>query len=155
LGSQAPTRERPNLLQAKSPRTKDTIRTTKLPPHIASTVLIRLTRRHTNKTTLTLLSKQLLHRQSHSHNHSRVLTYYEGSPCETLIQGGAHLNDTEKGGHHIWISSLELQGLNNYQTKDLLLSALAHLWDDNTAQFLGVEKPTTLRQTWHGRSTKP
>jgi hypothetical protein len=44
-----------------------------------------------------------------------------------------HVNDADKGGHHIWLSGLELQGLNNYQAKDLLLSALAHVWDDGNA----------------------
>jgi imidazoleglycerol phosphate dehydratase HisB len=42
--------------------------------------------------------------------------------------------------HHIWIFILELQGLNNYHTKDLPLSAVADLRDDDHAQVRDVEK---------------
>jgi hypothetical protein len=99
--------------------------------HTTGTVLIRLKRRQT--------SKELLHRQSHSHDQSRVLTDHEGTPCETSIHGAHHVNEAGKGSHHIWISSHELQGL-NYHTKDLLLSVLAHLWDDNQTQLPEVQK---------------
>jgi hypothetical protein len=53
---------------------------------------------------------------------------------------GPHLNDTKKGAHHIRTSSPELQVLNNYHIKDILLSAMAHLCDDNTAHLPDVEK---------------
>jgi hypothetical protein len=95
-------------------------------------VLISLNRRQT--------AKEILHRKNYSHDHSMVLTDHEGSPCETSIQGGGHLNGAEKGSHHIWISSPELQGLNDYHIKDLIHSALAHLRDDNQAQLPEVEK---------------
>jgi hypothetical protein len=38
------------------------------------------------------------------------------------------------------MSGFELQGLKTYQAKDLLLSALAHLFDDDDAQLPDVEK---------------
>jgi hypothetical protein len=57
-----------------------------------------------------------------------------------LYLGDPHLNDAEKGGRHIWISSPKLQDLKNYHTKDILPSALAHLWQDNSAQLPDVEK---------------
>jgi hypothetical protein len=50
------------------------------------------------------------------------------------------MNNAKKGGHHIWLSGPELHGLNNYQAKGLLLSALAHLLDDGSAQLPDVEK---------------
>jgi hypothetical protein len=60
------------------------------------------------------------------------------------------LNDAEKGGHPIWLSGPELQGLKNYQTKDLLNSALAHLWDDISAQLPNVVKTlyATIYEAW-------
>jgi hypothetical protein len=60
------------------------------------------------------------------------------------------VNDAEKGGHHIWTSNHEQQGLNNYNTKDLLLSALAHLSNDNHAQPPYVEKSlyATIHEAW-------
>jgi hypothetical protein len=52
-----------------------------------------------------------------------------------------HTLTKPKKGATTLISSFELQCLNNYHTKDLLLSALAHLlWDDNQAQLPEVEK---------------
>jgi hypothetical protein len=57
--------------------------------HTTGTVLIRLNRRQT--------SKELLHRQSHSHDRSMVLTDHESTPCETSIQRAHHVNEAEKG----------------------------------------------------------
>jgi hypothetical protein len=79
--------------------------------------------------------KELLHRQNHSHDHNNVLTDHGGSRCKTSIHGAPHLNDAEKGGHHIRLSGLRLQGLNNYQAKDLLYTALAYIRDDKQAQL--------------------
>jgi hypothetical protein len=38
------------------------------------------------------------------------------------------------------ISGPDLQGLNSYQARDILISALAHLRDDGSAQLPNVEK---------------
>jgi hypothetical protein len=50
------------------------------------------------------------------------------------------MNDAEKGGRHILLTGLELQGLTNYQAKDLMSSTLASLWEDKQAQLPDVEK---------------
>jgi hypothetical protein len=79
-----------------------------------------------------------------------VLTDHEGIPCKTSIKAPLHLNEAETVSRHIWMSNLELQDLNNYHTKDLLLCALAHLWDDNHAKLLEVEKTlsTVKDEAW-------
>jgi hypothetical protein len=74
-----------------------------------------------------VVAKELLHRQKYSHDLGGVLTEHEGFPFEISIQGPPNSNDADNGGHHIWLSGPELQGLTNYQTKDPLTSALAFL----------------------------
>jgi hypothetical protein len=53
------------------------------------------------------------------------------------------MNNDEKGGHHIRISGYELQGIDNYQAKALVHSALAYLWDGGKAQLPDVKKHST------------
>jgi hypothetical protein len=85
-GGQTHNRQRSHLL-----KTPDGCR--EFPVIITDTVLIRISRR--------VMAKKVLHRQSHSCEHTRDLTDHEGNPCETYMQGAPHLNDAEKGGHHI------------------------------------------------------
>jgi hypothetical protein len=87
-------------------------------------------------------------RQTPSYDHTHVPIDHEGNPCETFIQGAPRINSVEKGGH-LLLSCPELQGPNNYKAKGVLLSAVAHLWDDNSAKLSDVERPlyTTTDET--------
>jgi hypothetical protein len=105
-----------------------------------------------NRVNRRVVAKELLHRQNHSNDHTWVLTYLEGSPCETSIQGPPHVNDADKGGHHTMLSEPKLHGLNKYQ--DIFLSTLAYLWDDGYAQPPDVDTPSTHRLAKGGRITR-
>jgi hypothetical protein len=93
-------------------------------------------------------SDEHLNCQTPSYDHTHVITDHDGNPCETFIQGAPHINGVEKGGQ-LLLPCLELQGPNNYQAKDVLLYAVAHLWDDNSAKLSDVEVPlyTTTDET--------
>jgi hypothetical protein len=86
---------KPNPLTPKTPDGRRNF-----PPLTTGTVPIRLDSRE--------VAKELMHRQNHSHDHTRVLTDNIGSPCETSIHGATYMNDAEKGGHHILILGPEL-----------------------------------------------
>jgi hypothetical protein len=67
------------------------------------------------------------------------LTILEDIPCDTSIQGAPHLDEQERGSHHLWLIGPELRGLKTYQARDLLVSTLAYIWDDGAEASPDVE----------------
>jgi hypothetical protein len=49
------------------------------------------------------------------------------------------MNDAERGGHHVRLAFPDQRGLHNVQAKDVIASALAHLWDDGCALIPDVK----------------
>jgi hypothetical protein len=72
-------------------------------------------------------AKDHLYKHNHTDSVSELLCDCEGSPCETSIKGAPHLDEEERGSHHLSLIGPELQSLKTYQTHDLLASALAHI----------------------------
>jgi hypothetical protein len=68
------------------------------------------------------------------------MTDPEGNPSEIIINGAPHLDEEDMSNHHLWITGPKLKGLSTYQTRDLLASALARIWDDGATTTLDVKQ---------------
>jgi hypothetical protein len=63
----------------------------------------------------------------------------KGSPCETSIRGAPHINE-EGASHHLWLTTFKLLGLNSYQARNLLDSALAHICNEGADVTPDIEE---------------